>query len=230
MVEQTSMGVRRVPRGFARKIVRVVPGLVALLLQACVVAPPPPVVVRRPAPPVVVEVPVPVPVPAEPAPPVYYPPPPHWPPPQPQPTPRPAPPAPPAETYRLIQGVHIPPDRVPPEGTCRVWYADLPPDRQPERMSCAKARRDAQRTGGWVIWAQGPESFRSGTVAAEDFGPHGLHGIPPDRLPPPGFCRLWFEGTPPDRQPPAGPCAEVARRRGAEGGRLLYMPASDLRG
>ena len=38
------------------------------------------------------------------------------------------------------------------------------------------------------------------------------------------------EGTPPDRQPPAGPCAEVARRRGSEGGRLLYMPASDLRG
>ena len=208
----------------------VVPGLVALLMQGCVVAPPPVVVARRPAPPVVVEVPVPVPVPAEPAPPTYYPPPPHWPPPQPQPTPRPAPPAPPAEPYRLIQGVHIPPDRVPPEGTCRVWYADLPPDRQPERMSCAKARRDAQRTGGWVIWAQGAESFRSGTVAAEDFGPHGLYGVPPDRLPPPGFCRLWFEGTPPDRQPPAGPCAEVARRRGAEGGRLLYMPASDLRG
>ena len=111
-----------------------------------------------------------------------------------------------------------------------ITDADLPPDRQPERMTCAKARRDAQRTGGWVIWAQGPESFRSGTVAAEDFGPHGLHGVPPDRLPPPGWCRLWFEGTPPDRQPPAGPCAEVARRRGSEGGRLLYMPASDLRG
>lgn len=229
MVEQTTVGVRRVSGGLAHKSAWILPGLLAVLLQACVVAPPPVVVARRPPPPVVVE--VPVPAPAEPAPPVYYPPPPHWPPPppQPQPVPRP-PPAPPAETYRLIQGVHVPPDRVPPEGTCRVWYADLPPDRQPERMSCAKARRDAQRTGGWVIWAQGPESFRSGTVAAEDFGPHGLHGVPPDRLPPPGFCRLWFEGTPPDRQPPPGPCAEVARRRGAEGGRLLYMPASDLRG
>lgn len=228
MVKQTASNAGPGRHGFAHKMARLVPGVIAVLLQACVVAPPPPVVVRRPAPPpVVVE--VPVPVAAEPAPPPYYPPPPHWPPPQPQPAPRPAP-APPAEPYRLIQGVHIPPDRVPPEGTCRVWYADLPPDRQPERMSCAKARRDAQRTGGWVIWAQGPESFRSGSVAAEDFGPHGLHGVPPDRLPPPGWCRLWFEGTPPDRQPPAGPCAEVARQRSAEGGRLLYMPASDLRG
>ena len=106
MVEQTASNAGLGRHRFAHKTARLVPGLIAVLLQACVVAPPPPVVVRRPAPPpVVVE--VPVPVPAEPAPPPYYPPPPHWPPPQPQPAPRPVP-APPAEPYRLIQGVHIP--------------------------------------------------------------------------------------------------------------------------
>jgi hypothetical protein len=192
--------------------------VLAALLPACVVAPlPPPVVVVEEPPPEPPPAPVPWPEPPRrPPPPAYPPPPPR------QPLPRP-------EAHRVIHGVHVPPDRVPREGACRLWFADVPPDRQPASMSCGRARREAQRTGGWVIWALGPQSYRSGAVAAEDFGPHGLHGVPPDRLPPPGRCRLWFDGAPPDRQPPPGPCQAVIRRQGAEGGRVLYMPASDLR-
>jgi hypothetical protein len=191
--------------------------LLAAWLPACVVAPlPPPVVV--------VEEPPPEPVPPPWPDPPRRPPPPDDPPPPPR-----HPPQQPPEAHREIHGVHVPPDRVPREGACRLWFADVPPDRQPASMSCGRARREAQRTGGWVIWALGPQSYRSGAVAAEDFGPHGLHGVPPDRLPPPGRCRLWFDGVPPDRQPPPGPCQAVIRRQGAEGGRVLYMPASDLR-
>jgi hypothetical protein len=180
-------------------------GLLAAGMSACVMTPlPEPVVIEEP-------------------------PPPPAPPPSPPPPPPPPPRSPPPENHRLVRGVHIPPDRVPQGSACRIWFADLPPDRQPPAMSCGQARNKAQRTGGWVIWALGPESYRSGVVAAEDFGPHGLHGVPPDRLPPPGQCRLWFEGLPPDRQPRAGPCHLVRRRQAAEGGRVLYMPASDLR-
>lgn len=119
---------------------------------------------------------------------------------------------------------NVPPDRVPPRGACKVWFTGLPPDRQSPPMNCGKARADARRWGGMVIWASGPESYRDGRVAAEDYGSHRLHGVPPDRLPPPGMCRVWRDNAPPDRQAPPESCASASRHAQAEGGRVLYMP------
>lgn len=126
------------------------------------------------------------------------------------------------------QHFQVPPDRVPPRGTCRVWFRDLPPDRQSPPMSCAKARRDAGDWGGMVIWASGPESFQNGRVEASDYGRHRLYNVPPDRLPPPGSCRVWRDNAPPDRQSPPESCASAERHARAEGGRVLYMPGSDI--
>jgi hypothetical protein len=51
-------------------------------------------------------------------------------------------------------------------------------------------------------------------------------GVPPGRLPPPGFCRVWFPGRPPGHQPKAGPCADV--EVGAPAGSwVLYRPSQD---
>ncbi len=119
---------------------------------------------------------------------------------------------------------NVPPDRVPPRGACKVWFTGLPPDRQSPPMNCGKARADARRWGGMVIWASGPESYRDGRVAAEDYGPHRLHGVPPDRLPPPGMCRVWRDNAPPDRQARPESCASATHHARQEGGRVLYMP------
>lgn len=126
------------------------------------------------------------------------------------------------------QSFQIPPDRVPPHGTCKVWFRDVPPDRQPPPMSCGKARADAREWGGMVVWARGPESYQSGQVSAEDFGPHRLNNVPPDRLPPPGMCRLWHDNLPPDRQPPPQSCRSALHDVRREGGRVLYMPGTDI--
>ena len=42
-------------------------------------------------------------------------------------------------------------------------------------------------------------------ASAEGYGYEGVN-VPPDRLPPPGLCRVWFPERPPDRQPPSAPC------------------------
>lgn len=122
---------------------------------------------------------------------------------------------------------HVPPDRVPARGRCKVWFRDVPPDRQPPSMSCGKARADAREWGGMVIWARGPGSYQDGRVQAEDFGRHGLYGVPPDRLPPPGACRVWRDHVPPDRQSPPESCRSAQRYAREEGGRVLYMPGPD---
>lgn len=118
----------------------------------------------------------------------------------------------------------VPPDRVPGRGLCRIWYDDLPPDRQPPPMSCDRAHHVARRHGGRVIWAESSRAHRDGRVASASYGFVDFRGVPPDRLPPPGFCRVWLEGVPPDRQPPPGPCEHMEREARRMGGRLLYMP------
>lgn len=45
----------------------------------------------------------------------------------------------------------------------------------------------------------------SAPASGEGYGHEGVK-VPPDRLPPPGLCRVWFPERPPDRQPPAAPC------------------------
>ncbi|WP_211209814.1 YXWGXW repeat-containing protein [Uliginosibacterium gangwonense] len=122
------------------------------------------------------------------------------------------------------QSFQVPPDRVPPRGSCKVWFKGLPPDRQSPPMNCDMARADAREWGGMVIWARGPGSFQDGRVGAEDFGPHHLYDVPPDRLPPPGMCRVWFDNVPPDRQPPAESCRAAIHHAREEGGRVLHMP------
>jgi hypothetical protein len=123
---------------------------------------------------------------------------------------------------------HVPPDRVPPPGLCRIWYRQLPPDRQPPPMSCERAHAIAAGHGGRVIQAISPRSFETGEVAATPYGPSNLRGVPPDRLPPPGWCRVWFDGNPPDRQPPPMHCASAERYARFSGGRVLYTPGSDV--
>lgn len=126
------------------------------------------------------------------------------------------------------QVFHVPPDRVPPPGLCRIWHRHLPPDRQPPVMSCDRAHAIAANHGGRVIQAMSSRSYQTGAVASTAYGPADLRGVPPDRLPPPGACRVWFDGVPPDRQPPLMHCRQAERYARAHGGRVLYTPSSDV--
>ncbi len=153
-------------------------------------------------------------------------------PPAPQPPPPPQEPPPAAEappgpppTVRF----RVPPDRVPPRGLCRIWYDDLPADRQPAAMTCARAHRVARNHGGRVIWADSDRALQDGDVASADYGQVDFRGVPPDRLPPPGYCRVWLDGVPPDQQPPPAQCPQAERDAQRLGGRLLYIPSSDVR-
>jgi hypothetical protein len=114
-------------------------------------------------------------------------------------------------------------------GLCRIWYDPLPADRQPAPMTCARAHRVARNHGGRVIWAPSPRALQTGEVLTTEYGPVDFSGVPPDRLPPPGFCRVWLDGVPPDRQPQAAPCPQAERDAETMGGRLLYIPSSDVR-
>lgn len=126
------------------------------------------------------------------------------------------------------QVFHVPPDRVPPPGLCRIWHRNLPPDRQPPSMSCERAHAIAADHGGRVIAAMSRRSYQTGEVAATWYGRSDVGGVPPDRLPPPGACRVWFDGVPPDRQPPLMHCRQAERYARAHGGRVLYTPSSDV--
>lgn len=123
----------------------------------------------------------------------------------------------------------VPPERVPPQGRCAIWYPGVRADRQPPAMSCNKAHADAESWGGVVIWGESARARTTGEVAHIDYGPHTLRGIPPDRLPPPGQCRLWIEGIPAHLQPPPARCEQVEARQRVGGGRVLFMPATDIR-
>ena len=123
----------------------------------------------------------------------------------------------------------VPPERVPPQGRCAIWYPGVRADRQPPAMSCNKAHADAESWGGVVIWGESARARATGEVAHIDYGPHTLRGIPADRLPPPGRCRLWIDGIPAHLQPPPARCEQVEARQRVGGGRVLFMPATDLR-
>ncbi len=96
-------------------------------------------------------------------------------------------------------------------------------------MTCGYAHRTARDTGGLVIVATSSRSFQTGEVGATDYGPVDFNGVPPDRLPPPGLCRVWLDGLPPDRQPTPTSCGEAHAQQRRSGGRVLFMPASDVR-
>jgi len=127
------------------------------------------------------------------------------------------PPAAPAE-------FHVPPESVPPLGQCRIWYTDLPPQWQPPAMPCARAHALAKEHGGRVIKAISPSSFQNGRTLAVDYGPSNFGGIPPEQLPPPGYCRPWYERVAAERQPAPMTCERAEKLVRQHGGRILYMP------
>ncbi|MEM1382895.1 MAG: hypothetical protein AAGG06_04550 [Pseudomonadota bacterium] len=121
-------------------------------------------------------------------------------------------------------GAGVPPDRLPPRGLCRIWYDELPPDRQPPSMGCRQAKTQARRYGGRVIFRPvDGEPTEALTIAVYD-GFNDFRGVPPDRLPYPGRCRVWIEGVSPDRQPPNMGLRRARAVARHEGGRVLCMP------
>ncbi|MFN3415560.1 MAG: hypothetical protein ACK4ZD_04515 [Caldimonas sp.] len=134
-----------------------------------------------------------------------------------------------APDIRGVSTFRVPPGNVPPVGQCAIWYPGLPPAHQPPPMSCNKAHADAETWGGVVIWAETAAARRSGEVAYVRYGNHRLHGVPPGMLPPPGRCRLWLPGRPDGQQPAPGDCRRIEAEQRTSGGRVIYMPASDLR-
>jgi hypothetical protein len=124
---------------------------------------------------------------------------------------------------RGVSSFRVPPGNVPPVGQCAIWYPGLPASHQPPAMSCNKAHADAETWGGVVIWAESAAARRSGEVAYVRYGNHGLNGIPPGQLPPPGRCRLWqpqaaaarWAATAASRLPPHRGAAAHQRRAGA---------------
>lgn len=121
----------------------------------------------------------------------------------------------------------VPPDRVPPAGSCRIWLSNVPAERQPPPMSCHKAHTEAARWGGSVVWPIDATASLEGRVATRHYGPHTLRGVPADRLPAPGTCKLWNDKAPPNQQAPALDCRMAQEQQAREGGRVLYMPGSD---
>jgi hypothetical protein len=131
-------------------------------------------------------------------------------------------PAPAAQTEYLV-----PADGVPPLGLCRIWYAQLPAQWQPPAMPCARAHELAQQHGGRVIKAISPKSFQDGRTLSIDYGPSDLPDVPPEQLPPPGYCRPWYERLPAERQPAPMTCARAEQLVKRNGGRVVYMPGPE---
>lgn len=50
------------------------------------------------------------------------------------------------------RGRGVPPGKMPRAGECRVWYDGTPPGRQPRPTSCERARYEAARYGGRVLY------------------------------------------------------------------------------
>ncbi|MDH3318378.1 MAG: hypothetical protein OEO84_01645 [Betaproteobacteria bacterium] len=123
----------------------------------------------------------------------------------------------------------VPPESVPQLGLCRIWYADLPPEWQPPAMPCARAHTLAEKHGGRVIKAISPKSFQDGRTLSMDYGPSEFAGIAPEQLPPPGYCRPWYERLPAEQQPAPMTCARAEQLVKKNGGRVLYMPGLELK-
>jgi len=118
----------------------------------------------------------------------------------------------------------VPPASVPQLGLCRIWYADLPPEWQPPQMPCARAHSLAGKHGGRVIKAISPGSFQDGRTLSIDYGPSQFGGLAPEQLPPPGYCRPWYDRLPADKQPAPMTCERAEQLVKKNGGRVLYMP------
>lgn len=122
---------------------------------------------------------------------------------------------------------HLPPEHMPQLGLCRIWYTELPPLWQPPAMSCARSHALAEQHGGRVVKAISKKSFEDGRALSMDYGPGRFDGVPPEQLPPPGYCRAWQDRVPPDRQPPSMTCAKAEQLLRQRGGRLIYMPGPE---
>jgi hypothetical protein len=122
---------------------------------------------------------------------------------------------------------YVPAAQVPRLGQCRIWYSDLPPDWQPPAMSCARAHELARKHGGRVIKAISPSSFKDGRTLAVDYGPSEFTGLAPEQLPPPGYCRPWYERTAADKQPAPMTCERAEKLVRQNGGRVIYMPGPE---
>jgi hypothetical protein len=123
--------------------------------------------------------------------------------------------------------IHVPPDAMPPLGQCRIWYDELPPEWQPPAMPCARAHDLAQKHGGRVVKAISPKSFQDGRALGVDYGPSDLPKVPPEQLPPPGYCRPWYDRLPAERQPAPMTCARAEQLVRKNGGRVVYMPGPE---
>ena len=122
---------------------------------------------------------------------------------------------------------HVPPESVPQLGLCRIWYGELPPEWQPPAMSCARAHGLAQKHGGRVVKAISPASFKDGRTLSVDYGPGDFPEVPPEQLPPPGYCRPWYDRIPADRQPAPMTCERAEQLVRKNGGRVVYMPGPE---
>ncbi len=144
------------------------------------------------------------------------------------PTPRPPLPAPKMSPPTIpSRTMLVPPDHVPPAGSCRIWLAGVPAERQPPPMSCHKAHADAARWGGSVVWPIDANASREGRVATRPYGAHQLRGVPAAHLPAPGTCKLWNDKAAADQPAPAVDCRSAQELQAREGGRVLYMPGPD---
>ena len=121
----------------------------------------------------------------------------------------------------------IPAESVPQLGTCRIWYAELPPQWQPPAMPCARAHELAARHGGRVLKAISPSSYQDGRTLGVDYGPSQFPDVAPEQLPPPGYCRPWYERTPVEKQPAPMTCARAEQLVHKNGGRVVYMPGPE---
>lgn len=121
----------------------------------------------------------------------------------------------------------VPPESVPQLGRCRIWYEDLPAVWQPPELPCARAHALAAKHGGRVLKAISARSSRDGRTLAVDYGPSEFAGLAPEELPPPGYCRPWYERTPADKQPAPMTCERAERLVRERGGRVIYMPGEE---
>lgn len=58
--------------------------------------------------------------------------------------------------YGRVDFSGVPPDRLPPPGSCRTWLDGVPPDRQPPPGPCEHVEREARRLGGRVLYMPAP--------------------------------------------------------------------------
>ncbi|MGH6884963.1 MAG: hypothetical protein ACREGK_02675, partial [Geminicoccales bacterium] len=94
-------------------------------------------------------------------------------------------------------------------------------------MPCARAHNLAEKHGGRVLKAISPGSFQDGRTLGVDYGPSRFSGLAPEQLPPPGYCRPWYDRLAADKQPAPMTCERAEELVRKNGGRVLYMPGPE---